>query len=316
LQHEVQVQVDNIDKGGNFIGWMFIDNINLSVALVENGLSKVHFTAERSNYFKELQTHEENAKNVRKGVWKEFVEEIQEADVVEETERNLSYKKVIVTDIIEGIQFWAQHTDNATAFEQMQQQLRSELTDNPPLPGSLTPRKGDIVASLFVDGLWYRARIEKVVSLEKIYVLYVDYGNREVVSSTKLAHLPPKYISFAPQARQYSLACVKVPEDGDVVDDLTNAFFKEGINQEFSLNVEYKLNGQDYVTLTNPETKSDLARTLLSYGVCLVEQRREKRLQKLMHEYSAAQEVARKGRLNIWRYGDFTEDNAPEFGAI
>ena len=316
LQHEVEVHVDNIDKGGNFIGWMFLDNINLSLALVEAGLSKVHFTAERSAYFKELQMDEENAKNSRKGVWKEFVEEVPETNIVEDTERNPSYKKIIVTEIIEGVEFWAQHIDNATAFEQMQQQLRADLTENPPLPGSVTPRKGELVASLFVDKLWYRARIEKVISLEKIHVLYVDYGNREIVSSVKLAHLPPKYSSCSPQASRYHLACLKVPGDAENIDDLSNAFAKEALNQEFSLNVEYKLNGQDYVTLTNQETKNDLARTLLSYGVVLVEQRREKRLQKLIHEYCTAQEVARKNRLNLWRYGDFTDDNAPEFGAI
>lgn len=51
-----------MDKGGNFIGWLFVENTNLSVALVEEGLAKVHFTAERSNYFKQLQIAEENAR--------------------------------------------------------------------------------------------------------------------------------------------------------------------------------------------------------------------------------------------------------------
>jgi len=315
LQREVEVQVDNIDKGGNFIGWMFVDNVNLSLALVEAGLSKVHFTAERSSYYKELITAEENAKNARKGVWKDYVEEVQEV-IVEDTERSLSYKKIIVTEILQGVDFWAQHIDNAPQFEQMQSQLRTELTENPPLPGSITPRRGDVVAALFVDNLWYRARIEKVVSLEKIYVLYVDYGNKEILSSVRLAQLPPKYSSFPPQARQYSLACLKVPADPDVAEDLTNAIAKEALNQEFSLNVEYKLSGQEFVTLSNPDSKNDLARTLLSYGVCMVDQRREKRLKSLMNDYCAAQELARKNHLNLWRYGDFTDDNAPEFGAI
>lgn len=51
-----------MDKGGNFIGWLFTEGINLSVALVEEGLSKVHFTAERSNYYQTLLTAETNAK--------------------------------------------------------------------------------------------------------------------------------------------------------------------------------------------------------------------------------------------------------------
>ena len=32
---QVEVQVEAIDKAGNFIGWLFVDNTNLSVALVE-----------------------------------------------------------------------------------------------------------------------------------------------------------------------------------------------------------------------------------------------------------------------------------------
>lgn len=31
-------------------------------------------------------------------------------------------------------------------------------------------------------------------------------------------------------------------------------------------------------------------------------------------EYKAAQEEAKKKRLNIWQYGDITEDDAKEFG--
>ena len=50
MQREVEIEVESIDKGGNFIGWCFIDNTNLSVALVEEGFASSHFTAERSNY--------------------------------------------------------------------------------------------------------------------------------------------------------------------------------------------------------------------------------------------------------------------------
>lgn len=90
----MEVQVDSIDKGGNFIGWVFVDNVNVSLALVENGLAKMHFTAERSAYFKELEMAEEKAKAKKLGVWKDFVEEVKETVVIEETERKTNYKKV------------------------------------------------------------------------------------------------------------------------------------------------------------------------------------------------------------------------------
>ena len=112
----MEVQVESIDKGGNFIGWMFIDNVNLSLALVENGLSKVHFTAERSSYFKELEMAESRAKAKKIGVWKDYVEEVRETVTVEESERKTNYKKVVVTEITEGVTFWAQNVDNGKLF--------------------------------------------------------------------------------------------------------------------------------------------------------------------------------------------------------
>ena len=108
----MEVQVESIDKGGNFIGWMFVDNVNLSVALVEGGLSKIHYTAERSSYYKELLVAEEKAKNKRIGVWTDFKEEVRETQVVDDSERKPSYKKIIVTDVVRGVDFWAQHVDN------------------------------------------------------------------------------------------------------------------------------------------------------------------------------------------------------------
>ncbi len=65
LQREVEVEVDTIDKAGNFIGWLFVEGLNLSVALVEHGLSKMHFSAERSNYLRVLTSAEEQAKNTK-----------------------------------------------------------------------------------------------------------------------------------------------------------------------------------------------------------------------------------------------------------
>lgn len=70
---------------------------------------------------------------------------------------------------------------------------------------------------------------------------------------------------------------------------------------------------QVYVTLVQ-ENGEDVAKTLVSDGLVTVEKRKEKRLQKVMDEYNKAQDVARKARVNLWRYGDFTQDDAKEFG--
>lgn len=66
---QVEVEVESMDKAGNFIGWLHIDGANLSVLLVEHALSKVHFTAERSSYYKSLLSAEEAAKQKKEKVW-------------------------------------------------------------------------------------------------------------------------------------------------------------------------------------------------------------------------------------------------------
>lgn len=107
------MQVESIDKGGNFIGWLFVDNVNLSLALVENGLSKVHFTAEKTAYFKELEMAQERARAKKIGIWKDYVvEDVKEKVVIEDNERKTNYKKVLVTDLSSGVTFWAQNLDN------------------------------------------------------------------------------------------------------------------------------------------------------------------------------------------------------------
>ncbi|RLV64431.1 hypothetical protein DV515_00017499, partial [Chloebia gouldiae] len=60
--YPVEVEVESMDKAGNFIGWLHIEGVNLSVALVEQALSRVHFTAERSPYCKALLAAQDAAK--------------------------------------------------------------------------------------------------------------------------------------------------------------------------------------------------------------------------------------------------------------
>ncbi|CAG2063080.1 unnamed protein product, partial [Timema podura] len=62
LQREVEIHVESMDKAGNFIGWLWVDGTNLSVALVEEGYATIHFSAERSEYFRSLKAAEDSAK--------------------------------------------------------------------------------------------------------------------------------------------------------------------------------------------------------------------------------------------------------------
>lgn len=56
----------------------------LKVALVEEGLAAVHPTADRSEYYKQLKSAEDQAKQKKLRRWKNFVEEIEQEQKIEE----------------------------------------------------------------------------------------------------------------------------------------------------------------------------------------------------------------------------------------
>merc|ERR1719412_2501168 len=122
LQREVESQ----DKAGNFIGYLFCENQNLSVHLVAEGYATMHFTADRSNYCNQIQNAQDNAKSSKKRVWKDYVE----------------------SEAVEAVE------------EQEKKEMDSERKVT--LAGAYTPKKGDLCAAKFVDDQWYRARIEKM----------------------------------------------------------------------------------------------------------------------------------------------------------
>ena len=66
---QVEVELESVDKGGNFIGWLWVEGVMLNVSLVEHGLAKVHFSAERSSHYAALSRAEDKARQERLNLW-------------------------------------------------------------------------------------------------------------------------------------------------------------------------------------------------------------------------------------------------------
>jgi len=190
LQRDVSVHIDTTDKAGSsVIGWLWTDSgANLSVALVEEGLAEVHFSAEKSEYYRQLKIAEDRAKAAKKNIWTNYVEEVpKEKTVTEEekedkvvAERKVNYENVIVTEITETLTFFAQSVESGSKLESLMSKLHADFQSNPPIAGSYTPKRGDLVAAQFtLDNQWYRAKVERVQG-SNATVLYIDYGNKEV----------------------------------------------------------------------------------------------------------------------------------------
>lgn len=324
LQHEVKIEIEGIDKGGNFIGQLVTDDgVNLSVGLVEAGYASVYKTA-NSAYFSLLNAAEQRAKDKKLNKWKNFVEEkpVTEADMDknEPQERTVSHKKIVITEVTNDLHFYGQIIDNGPKLEQLSAQLRNELESRPPVSGAYTPKVGDLcVAKFSVDNEWYRAKVLSAQpSTGNATVLFIDYGNREPIHSSKLAQMPAGFETMPPQANEYQLALVQTSPDEDDVEICVDRFkqmaFADGEAAEFTINTEYKLGSVEYVTLIDLN-KNDIGKKLVADGYVSVDKaRREKRLQKMLTEYLKSLASAKQAHKVMWRYGDKEQDDAAEFG--
>jgi len=332
LQREVDIEVESMDKGGNFIGYLFTKegNENLSEMLVREGLASVHFTAEKGNYLHKLQAAEEKAKEKKLCLWQNYSPEQEKKPEVEGTdensesvapERKVNYQSVVITEVTrETLNFFAQFVDDGPKLEKLMEEVNQELNADPPLPGAFTPKRGELCAAKFEDGFWYRAKVEKSLPNSKtVPVYYVDYGNKaQVAVVDSVASLPTRFsLANTPAfAHEFGLACVAVPEDDEAKADAFRALAEDVTSaSQILLNVEYESNGVKMATILNASNKEDVAKGLLNEGFLLVDkERKERRFQQLLQEYRKAQDSAKSQRLNLWRYGDFTDDDAREFG--
>lgn len=253
-------------------------------------------------------------------IWKDYVEQEAEVEKPEEeiqtAERKVDYQKVVLIEVTDELHFYAQHVDQGDILEGLLSRLRQELAANPPLPGAYNPKRGDLAVAKFTeDDQWYRVKVEKVAG-PNISVFYIDYGNRETLNVTRVAAMPGSFATDKPFATEYALACVTLPNDVRIsclyaylfnirtvhntskpnslyfLNFLQNDYKKmalELLQQDTAgktllLNVEYKINNLAAVTLVDATTKEDVARSLILDGYLLVENRREKRLAKLVSE--------------------------------
>ncbi|XP_057342022.1 staphylococcal nuclease domain-containing protein 1 [Microplitis mediator] len=311
FQKDVEIQVDNMEsKGSGFIGWLFVEGVNMSVALVEEGLAEVSSFSEHGEYIKSLKAAEERAKAKKLNIWDRPEVEAEEEEVKEEkevVERKIETREVVVSEVTEDLHFYAQYVDQKSQVEGLLTRLRQELEENPPLPGAFSPKRGDLVAAKFSgDGEWYRAKVEKVAG-SNVSVLYVDYGNREVVNVTQVAPLPAEYSSDKPYAHEFVAAYVALPKDVDDQKAAITAFQEDIENKTLLLSIVYKSSsGVLAATLVDPVTNEDIVKALVKDGYLLVN--REKRVN-VKPEYLDAQSDAKKHHRNIWQYGDITTDD-------
>lgn len=320
LQRDVHIEIESIDKVGNYIGSVYYDKTNsLALDMVRCGFVSVR----EYNKNVELINAQNDAKKARKGIWKDY-KEVQSpengsnldtndteaddaADVVKIDDLSKRKKVLISNCTVEFNSFHAQEVSDGPKIEELLTRLREEAAANPPTIGTYKPKKGDLVMARFSqDKQWYRAKVDKIINSNQAQVIYIDYGNQEILDNKEIATLPlGNFSTVAPFAKHYGFAFVFPDSDADFVAEALITFLNNTV-EPVLLKVEYKdpNTGLDCATLIDENSKKDVVLQMVSDGWLFVDTKtkRDRRLIGKLNEYKAAQESAKNNGVSYHSY--------------
>jgi len=150
---------------------------------------------------------------------------------------------VLVTACATKSQFYCQLLSNdgyltnfMNSLDSYYSKLRpTDLTCYPPTVGSYA------CGQFTENDCWYRVIIEDVKSDNEVSVMYVDYGNREVLPLTRIKQLSPKFVSSCPLQ---AIRCAIIGVDDTNAADGFGDFL---LNKEFHLTAKQALKDDSYL---------------------------------------------------------------------
>lgn len=340
-QRDVEIDVENTDKTGGFIGTLYINRESFAKILVEEGLASVHaYSAEQSGNANELFAAEKKAKEAHKGMWHDWDPSKEEdGDVPEDMTTNgtngttngnstagpvkKDYRDVIVTHIDESCHLKFQLIGSGTSALTTLMSAFRTFHLSPSNTGALptAPKAGDYVAAKFSeDGEWYRARIRRNDrEAKKADVLYIDYGNSETVPWTSLRSLSQPQFStqkLKAQAVDAQLSFLQFPTSPEYLGDAVAFLGQATAGKELVASVDFtEKDGTLWCTVFDPEKGEDQSKSfnaeVVGEGLAMISRKLkpwEASRTDLVKGLKAKEEEAKEGRKGMWEYGDLTED--------
>lgn len=336
-QRDVEINVQDIDKTGGFIGELFVGGQSFAKILVEEGLATVHqYSAEKSGNATELFGAEQRAKEARKNIWADWDPSLDVATEEPEhangsngdaapAKREKNYKDVIVTEIDPengklSIQIIGTGTSALATMMNAFKSFHLNPSNNSSLPGP--PKTGEYVAAKFsADGQWYRARIRgNDRAAKESDIVFIDYGNSEKVPWSKLRPLSQQQFStqqLRPQAVNAILSFLQFPPNKDYLSDAIHFITEVTADKQLVANVDYTdpKDGTLYVSLMDPKLSTTPFDTInaeiVSEGHAMVPTKLrpwERAYSDVLADLKKKETAASEAHLGMWEYGDLRED--------
>uniref|UniRef100_M4C3N0 Uncharacterized protein n=1 Tax=Hyaloperonospora arabidopsidis (strain Emoy2) TaxID=559515 RepID=M4C3N0_HYAAE len=330
MQREVMVEIEDMDRGGNAFGPLFLvqngggkasreDQHNFGLRLLEEGLAWVDsFSVERTALGNVLQRAEERAKTQKKKYWathdaQAAVKAAQETRV--KTKDDV-IPRVKLSEIINGTHFYIQNVGDRNCAV-VEEKMKAFSKTHGLAGKAFEVRRNAVCAALFDDGgglAWNRAKVEYVHPDGSARVRFLDYGNMTTVTANRLRPLDADVLQFPPQAKEATFAWIKPLAATDE--------FGAGAAMRLSEIAWGKIlsccvhsvgdHGRMQVSLYLPGGKS-VSSSLVEAGLLRTDRKALRQVlpfqKPVVDGLLDAQETAKKQRLCMWQYGDIESDD-------
>ncbi|XXQ34247.1 Staphylococcal nuclease like protein [Plasmodiophora brassicae] len=329
FQQDVEVEVQSMEKGENFVGALFFERKNLALQLLERGYAHVmRREAERSPYSAELISFEQAAQKARVGIWKDWDPDAERKKAEErdrlrreqekEEERSAAQEQqtaatVQITELFDPTNFYFQDVKDANVAK-----VRDALAALPSSSAAFTPKRGDFCLAQFDDGTWCRAKVDKIGLGGRYLVNFIDYGNHAEVTSVRPVPEGVPALRVPPLAKHATLSGIALSKD--YLDDAMALFAEQAWTAHCTAHIDAvdRERGIAHVTLTpvndpatgKPSEKAlpSVNEVLLRHGVVRVPSRPARGLRKVLDKLKAAEAEAKAQHAGIWTYGDVSSD--------
>ncbi|KAI9597394.1 transcription factor [Syncephalis fuscata] len=322
LQRDVEVEFESIDKSGGFIGTLWLN---------EQGLAKIHgYSADQSVYTNQLYAAERHAKEAQLNLWDGYDEKREIAQAEEyaaaTAETSIPTKteelRVVVTDIGDaGVLAVQVIGDGVQALEELMSRLsvHQQKAGIPAQP--YRPKNNELCSARFTeDNQWYRARVRRHVDGGKsLEVVYIDYGNSEVIPLERVRPLATEFSKLPAQSKEAVFAFLKVPaRSSDYGSEVYNAMRDLVENAELIAVVEARQGTVLHCTFYNAKLAADKRRhenslnaELLRLGFASLDKRAAyaKNRASAVATLQVVQDSARRGHRGMWEYGDIPDED-------
>lgn len=283
MQRDVEIDVENTDKMGGFIGTLYVNRENFAKLLLEEGFASVHgYSAEQSGNATELRAAEQKAKDARKGIWHDY--DPNRSDSANGSPRpstpandaaaaaaatsssapadaKLDYRDVLITHVeaTGALKMQVISASTTTALTSLMHDFRAfHLSPAHATPLPAAPKAGELVAARFSeDGEWYRARVRRNDrEARRADVVFIDYGNAESLPWNGLRPLSQPQFNLQalrPQAVDAQLSYCQLPRAAGYLAEAVELVGKLTVNRQLVARVDRTEKDNLWVTLFESE---------------------------------------------------------------